>query len=123
MLPRTLVAVVDDDVSVRESLPDLLRELGYAAMAFASAEEFLASGCVPDTRCLILDIAMPGTTGPELQRELVLCGETIPIIFITALADKSIPAGLLQQGAVACLLKPFSEQDLRAALAAARART
>ncbi len=117
--PRLLVVVVDDDESVRESLPDLLRELGYAARAFASAEEFLASGCIADARCLILDIAMPGMSGPELQRELILQGHTIPVIFITALADKSLPPGLLRQRPVGCLFKPFSDQDLREALAAA----
>ena len=119
MVSRPLVTVVDDDESVRESLPDLLRELGYVARAFASAEEFLASDCIPDTRCLILDVAMPGMSGPELHRELLLQGRTIPVIFITALAGQSRPPGLLQQGAVACLTKPFSEQDLRVALAAA----
>jgi FixJ family two-component response regulator len=122
MPPRSFVAVVDDDESVRESLPDLLRELGYAARAFASADEFLASGCVQEVRCLILDVSMPGMSGPQLQRELILRGHTIPIIFITALADKSIPPGLLQQGAVACLFKPFSEQELRDTLAVALAR-
>lgn len=119
MVPRPLVAVVDDDESVRESLPDLLRELGYAARAFASAEEFLASDCIPDTRCLVLDIAMPGRSGPELHRELLLRGHTIPVIFITALAGPSRPRGFLQQGVVACLNKPFSEQDLLGALTAA----
>jgi FixJ family two-component response regulator len=119
MVSPPLVAVVDDDESVRESLPDLLRELGYVARAFASAEEFLASDCIPDTRCLILDVAMPGMSGPELHRELLLQGRTIPVIFITALAGQSRPPGLLQQGAVACLMKPFSERDLRVALAAA----
>src|SRR5208283_4387468 len=84
-----LVGVVDDDESVRESLPDLLRELGYLAKAFGSAEEFLTSGPIPGTRCLILDIAMPGMSGPELQRELIHRGYRIPIIFITALVDKS----------------------------------
>src|SRR2546426_7061378 len=67
---RFLVAIIDDDESVRESLPDLLREFGYAARAFSSAEEFLASDCMGRTRCLILDIAMPGISGPDLQREL-----------------------------------------------------
>ncbi len=71
MSKRALVSVVDDDESVRESLPDLLREFGYAARVFSSAEEFLSSDCVGQTRCLILDIAMPGMTGPDLQRELV----------------------------------------------------
>lgn len=121
---RPLVVVVDDDESVRESLPDLLGELGYAVRAFASAEEFLASQCIREARCLILDIVMPGMSGPELHRALLLQGQTVPVIFITALSDKSLSmAGLMQQGVVACLIKPFSEQDLRAALAAARAGT
>jgi FixJ family two-component response regulator len=119
MVSRLHVAVVDDDESVRESLPDLLRELGYEAKPFASAEAFLASGCVPHTRCLILDVAMPGMTGPELHRELLLQGHVIPVIFITALTGKSLPPALLGRGAVACLTKPFSEQDLQEALAAA----
>jgi len=123
MVSRPRVAVVDDDESVRESLPDLLRELGYEPRAFASAEEFLASDNIADTRCLILDIAMPGMSGPELQRELVLRGHTIPIIFITAFAGRSVPPALLERGAVACLIKPFSEQDLRGALAAALPET
>jgi FixJ family two-component response regulator len=117
-VPRPIVGVVDDDESVRESLPDMLRELGYAPRAFASAEEFLASDCISDTRCLILDIAMPGMSGPELHRELVLRGHTIQVIFITALADPGLRRRVLQEGAVACLSKPFSEQDLRDALAA-----
>ena len=117
MSSRPLVTVVDDDESVRESLPDLLQELGYATRAYASAEEFLASGGPQDTECLIVDIVMPGMSGPELQRELILRGHSIPTIFITALADKSIPPGLLQRQAVECLFKPFSEQELREALA------
>lgn len=118
MLPQ-LVAVVDDDESARESLPDLVRELGYAALAFSSAQEFLARDGIADTGCLILDVAMPGMSGPELQQELALRGHTIPIIFITALTDKTLASDLLARGAVACLFKPFSEQDLRAALATA----
>jgi FixJ family two-component response regulator len=116
---RPLVAIVDDDESVRESLPDLIRELGYAARAFASAEEFLASDGVPDTGCLVLDVAMPGMSGPELQQQLTVRGHAIPVIFITALADTSLAASLLERGAVAYLLKPFSEQHLRVALGAA----
>jgi FixJ family two-component response regulator len=119
---RKLVVVVDDDVSVRESLPDLLRELGFAAKAFASAEEFLASDDIAYTRCLILDIAMPGMSGPELRRELIHRGHTIPTIFITAQSRQSIPPDLLQ-GAVDCLFKPFTEQDLRAALDAGLPRS
>jgi FixJ family two-component response regulator len=116
---QLLVTVVDDDESVRESLPDLLRELGFAAQAFASAQDFLMSEYVTTTRCLILDIAMPGMTGPELQQELRLRGSPISIIFITARADQSVRQQLLARGAVDCLFKPFSEQQLRTALDAA----
>jgi FixJ family two-component response regulator len=114
-----LVSVVDDDESVRESLPDLLKELGFATRAFASAEEFLASDCLGETRCLLLDIALPVMSGPELQQELILRGHSIPTIFITAHADENVRPRLLKQGAVECLFKPFSEQDLRAAIRAA----
>jgi FixJ family two-component response regulator len=113
---RPLVSVVDDDESVRESLPDLLREFGFAVRAFASAEEFLTSDCVADTRCLILDIAMPGMTGPDLQHELKRRRREIPIVFITAHADESARPRLIEEGAVECLLKPFSDTDLRKAL-------
>jgi FixJ family two-component response regulator len=116
---RSLVSVVDDDESVRESLPDLLREFGFAARAFASAEEFLASDCVGDTNCLILDIAMPGMSGPALQLELSRRESAIPIVFITAERDDSIRPRLLQAGAVDCLFKPFSEAALLEALGAA----
>ncbi len=116
---RPLVSVVDDDESVRESLPDLLRELGYSVRAFSSAEEFLASDCVDETRCLILDIAMPGMTGPDLQQELTVRGQTIPIVFITALADETVRSRSLEQGAVECLFKPFSDTVLFEALNAA----
>ena len=116
---RSLVSVVDDDESVRESLPDLLREFGFAARAFASAEEFLASDCVAHTNCLILDIAMPGMGGPALQRELSRRQWAIPIVFITANRDDSIRPRLLEAGAVDCLFKPFSETVLLDALNAA----
>jgi FixJ family two-component response regulator len=116
---RLLVSVVDDDQSVRESLPDMLRQFGFAARAFSSADEFLASDCIAQTRCLILDVAMPGMTGPELQRELTLRRQRIPIVFITAHRDEIIRPRLLEQGAVECLFKPFSEAALREALDAA----
>jgi FixJ family two-component response regulator len=116
---RSLVSVVDDDESVRESLPDLLREFGFAAQAFSSAEDFLGSNCVGQTRCLILDIAMPGMTGPDLQRELTLRREVIPIVFITAHGDESIRPRVLEAGAVDCLFKPFSETALLGAVNAA----
>ncbi len=111
-----LVAVIDDDVSVRESLPDLVKTLGFEAKAYASARNFLASGCLGATRCLLLDIAMPDMSGLELQRELMKGGHSIPIIFITAHSDESIRQQLLEQGAIECLFKPFSEQQLRGAL-------
>jgi FixJ family two-component response regulator len=114
-----LVAVIDDDESVRESLPDLLRTLGFAAKAFASAEEFLAADCIAAAHCLLLDVAMPGMSGPELHRQLILRKHTIAIIYITARADETLRRQLLQLGAVECLFKPFSEQQLRFALAAA----
>ena len=116
MTTQALVSVVDDDESVRESLPDLLTEFGFAAPAFASAQEFLASNSIDQTRCLVLDVAMPGMTGPDLQRELALQGRDIPIIFITAHKDESVCQRLLEQGAVECLFKPFSEAALLDAL-------
>ena len=116
MVNRSLVSIVDDDESVRESVPDLLRELGFAVRAFSSAEEFLASDCVAQTRCLILDIAMPGMSGPDLQQELKRRGQEIPIIFITAHADETVRPRALTQGAVECLFKPFSDTALLGAL-------
>ena len=107
-----LVSVVDDDESVRESLPDLLGEFGFAARAFSSAEEFLASDCVDQTRCLILDVVMPGMSGPNLQRELKLRGQERPIVFITASTDKTTRSRLLVQSAVERLIKPFSDTAL-----------
>jgi FixJ family two-component response regulator len=113
MTTSVLVAIVDDDESVRESLPDLVREFGFAVSAFSSAEEFLSSDCIEQIGCLILDVAMPGMSGPELQRELTRRGYAIPIIFITAQSDA---ADLRDQGARACLLKPFSDTELLDAL-------
>jgi FixJ family two-component response regulator len=113
---RLLVSVVDDDASVRESLPDLLGAFGFAARVFSSAEEFLESGYVAKTQCLVLDIAMPGMSGPDLQRELKNRGQEIPIVFITAHRDQTIRPRLLEAGAVECLFKPFSQTALREAL-------
>ena len=116
---QLLSVVVDDDESVRESLPDLLREFGFAARAFSSAKEFLLSGCVDETSCLILDIAMPGMTGPELYQELKRRGEEIPVIFITGQRDEAIRARVLKQGAAGFLFKPFSDAALLAAIKSA----
>lgn len=119
---RTLISVVDDDQSVRESLPDLLTEFGFAVETFASAEEFLASAFLGKTHCLILDVTMPGMSGLELQRELQLRGHALPIVFITAHADESIRPLMIGQGAVECLFKPFSESALQDALNTALGR-
>jgi FixJ family two-component response regulator len=115
----SLVSLVDDDESVRESLPDLLREFGFTAQTFSSAEDFLASDSLRQTKCLILDVAMPGMTGPDLQRELASRGQIIPIVFITAHSSSSVRSRLLKQGAVECLIKPFTDTALLEALNAA----
>jgi FixJ family two-component response regulator len=119
MAERLLVSVVDDDESVRESLPDLLREFGFAVKAFSSAEEFLASDYVDQTSCLILDVALPGMSGPDLQRHLKLRRREIPIAFITGQTDETVRPRMLEQGGVECLFKPFSDTALRAAINAA----
>jgi FixJ family two-component response regulator len=119
MAKRSLVSVVDDDESVRESLPDLLRQFGFAVQAFSSAEAFLSSEIVSETSCLILDVAMPGMSGPDLQEELIRRQQGIPIVFITANGDNAVRPRLLAQGAVECLFKPFSEAALLDALDAA----
>ena len=116
---QPLVSVVDDDESVRESLPDLLKEFGFSAEAFSSAEEFLASDNVGKTRCLILDVAMPGMTGPDLQRKLARRGQPIPIVYITGRKDETVRPRLIEQGAVECLFKPFSAAALQEALSSA----
>jgi len=116
---RPLLSIIDDDESVRESLPDLLREFGFAARAFSSAEEFLSYDSVGQTKCLILDVAMPGMTGLDLQKELRRLGQEIPVIFITAQKDETIRQQALKQGAVNFLYKPFSDTALLEALNAA----
>jgi FixJ family two-component response regulator len=119
MSARAFVAVVDDDESVRESLPDLLRVSGYEVSAFASAETFLVSDCVDRTDCLILDVAMPGMSGPELHSELTSRGIDIPTVFITARHDQTVRRRLIEHGAIDCLFKPFSEAALLQAINAA----
>jgi len=116
---QSLVSVVDDDESVRASLPDLLRQFGFAAEAFSSAEAFLASNLVGETSCLLLDVAMPGMSGPDLQQELTRRHQQIPIVFITAHGDQTVRPRLLARGAVECLYKPFSESALLDAVGAA----
>lgn len=119
MAGRPIVAVVDDDESVRESLPDLLGEFGFASRAFASAEEFLGSDCVDQAQCLILDIAMPGMSGHDLYDELMRRRKNIPIVFITAQRDENVRPRALREGAVECLFKPFTDTALLDALNAA----
>ena len=116
MVTRPLITVVDDDESVRESLPDLLKEFGFDTQAFSSAEDFLASESIAETRCLVLDVAMPGMSGPDLQRELTRRDQSIPIVFITGQRDEAVRPRLIAQGAVDCLFKPFEPTDLLQAL-------
>jgi FixJ family two-component response regulator len=116
---RSLVSVVDDDESVRESLPDLLREFGFSVCAFSSAEEFLSADVVGHTQCLILDVAMPGMSGLDLQQELRHRGRMIPIVFITGHRDKAVQERAFRQGAVGVLIKPFSDAALLEAVEAA----
>jgi FixJ family two-component response regulator len=106
------VTIVDDSESVRESLPDLLQEVGFAVQAFESAEAFLTSGAADATGCLVLDVALPGMSGPELQQELRRRGKAVPIVFITAQGDRSLKPRLMAAGAVACLFKPFGDTEL-----------
>jgi FixJ family two-component response regulator len=113
------VSIIDDDASVRESLPDLLKEFGFAVRAFSSADDFLASGVVNRTDCLILDVAMPGMTGPDLQIELIRRGHRVRIVFITARPDDAVRTRVLENGAVAYLSKPFGDTALLDAINAA----
>jgi len=119
---RLLLSVVDDDEMLRESLPDLLREFGFAARAFSSGQEFLSSNDVGETRCLILDVAMPGMSGLEVQEELKRRGQAIPVIFITGQKDEEIRKQAFRQGAVKFLYKPFSDSALLEAVNAALSR-
>ena len=119
MIKQPKVSVVDDSDSVRESLPDLLQQAGFAVQAFASAEAFLASAAPDDTNCLILDVGLPGMSGPDLQQELKRQGRPIPIVFITAQGDKSLQPRLIHEGAAACLFKPFSDTALLEAVESA----
>ncbi|MGD0097180.1 MAG: response regulator [Terracidiphilus sp.] len=116
MNPAPLVSIIDDDESTRESLPDLVKEFGFASQAFSSAEEFLASGAIARSQCLILDVAMPGMSGPELQEELSRREIKIPIIFVTGHRDEALRSRLIKRGAIACLIKPFSDAAMLEAL-------
>ncbi|MEX3635018.1 response regulator transcription factor [Paraburkholderia sp. BR14320] len=110
------VTLVDDDDSVREALPELVRVFGYAVSVFSSAESFLASGVVDQTDCLLLDVSMPGMGGLALFRELKRLGKGVPVVFITARKDGAVRNNLIAQGAYDCLFKPFSASVLLATL-------
>ncbi len=110
------VSFIDDDLSVRESLPDLLRQFGLDVRTFSSAAAFLDSGAVAETDCLILDYAMPGMSGEGLMLHLIGRGYKIPTVFITAHADYALRQRLLDEGATECLFKPLCPQALQQAL-------
>ncbi|HEY6256783.1 MAG TPA: response regulator [Xanthobacteraceae bacterium] len=111
-----MISIVDDDKSVREAAKALIRSLGYAAATFGSAEEFLESGCLRDTACLITDVQMPGMSGVDLQSHLMKNGHCTPVIFVTAFPEESIRKRALDAGAFGFLCKPFSEDSLIACL-------
>lgn len=108
------VVIVEDDDSVRDATSHLLRLLGYATASFSSAEDFLKSGRVCDTACLITDVHLPGMSGVELQSRLNLDGYYTPVVFITAFPEEAIRARVLQDGAICYLSKPLQEQTLLA---------
>jgi FixJ family two-component response regulator len=111
MTSHPVVYIVDDDESVRESLTGLLRSFGFDARPFASAEAFLGSA-PSDAACVVLDVTMPGMSGAELQGHMLQAGPRMPIVFITARIEDGLRMKLLSRGAVACLVKPFQEDDL-----------
>ena len=122
MAERNVVSVVDDDESVRESLPEFLRSFGFEVRAFASAEAFLQSGSVQRTGCLILDVAMPHMTGPDLRQELARRGHDIPAVFITAQPPEHLRALGSSTGVVAWLFKPFTDTAILEAVRTALSR-
>ena len=111
-----MISVVDDDVSIRESLPPLLRSFGFDSIAFGSAEDLLKSAALDSIDCLLIDVTMPGTSGPELHRELARRGHKIPSLFITAIHDDNLRSQLIRHGAVDCLFKPFNDDRLEEAV-------
>jgi FixJ family two-component response regulator len=111
-MTRGVISVIDDDESIRRTTTFLIESFGFRTAAFASAEDFLRSGTLPDSSCLIVDIQMPGMNGLELQSELAAAGCHVPIIFITAYDDEESRERALQGGAVAFLGKPFNDEEL-----------
>jgi FixJ family two-component response regulator len=119
MSENPLIAVVDDDASIRGALQRLLRSVGFRAAAFVSAEDFLQAGQLQDTACVIVDVRMPQMSGLELQRHLAMTNRPIPLIFITAHSDDEARTRALRAGAVDFLYKPFSEEGLLRAIQSA----
>jgi FixJ family two-component response regulator len=115
-LPKLDIAIVEDDKSAREAMAHLLRLLGYVTASFSCAEDFLKSGLMCDTACLITDVRLPGMSGVELQNRLILDGHSMPIIFVTAFPEEAIRARVLKNGAICYLSKPLQEQCLIACL-------
>lgn len=111
-----LISIVDDDPSVREATARLLESYGYATASFTSAEEFLQSGQLNETHCLISDVRMPGLSGIELQSWLIQAGRRIPTIFVTAYPEAHVRAAAASNGAVGFLTKPVSEERLMSCL-------
>jgi len=111
-----MISIVDDDKSVREAAKTLVRSLGYSAATFASAEEFLNSGRLDETACLIVDVQMPGMSGADLQNHLTAKGDCTPVIFVTAFSERGLREHVLRAGAVGFLSKPFREDNLIACL-------
>ena len=109
---KFIVIIVDDDESVRRAARRLIKSYGFPVENFASADDFLASGRLSETACLVLDVQMPGLNGLELQSRLVAEGHQVPIIFITAFSDENARAQALKAGALCYLVKPFEEADL-----------
>ena len=116
-----LISIVDDDESFRASTSRLLRVMGFIVQSFSSAENFLSSRYLHETACLILDVQMPGTGGPELQTRTIDMGLDIPVIFVTANAEKRDRILETEHRAVDVLLKPFSEEALLRAVKTALA--
>lgn len=117
MVRDRAVALVDDDESVREALPPLLRSFGFEVHAFASAEQFLGEAPIERLGCIVLDVGLPGMSGPDLHRELVRRGARVPIVFITARSHDELGNDVMQgDQVVTCLTKPFSEEAIIAAV-------
>lgn len=116
MATSALISIVDDDKSVRDAARALVKSLGYSPATFASAEEFLQSGRLKETACVITDVRMPGMSGVDLQDHLIARGDKTPVIFVTTFPEEGLRKRALGAGAFGFLTKPFSEESLIACL-------